>query len=57
MLLKLSRAKLEQLVEDILERTLEPCRQALKDAGKKPSDIDEVILVGDRHGSPKCKRL
>lgn len=57
MLLKLSRAKLEQLVEDILERTLEPCRQALKDAGKKPSDIDEVILVGGSTRIPKVQEI
>jgi len=44
--LKLSRAKLEQLVGDLVERTLEPCRKALADAGLRPSDIDEVVLVG-----------
>jgi len=44
--LRLSRARFEQLIGDLVEKTLEPCRQALKDAGKKPSDIDEVILVG-----------
>jgi len=44
--LKLSRAKLEQLVEDLVDRTLEPCRKALADAGLSPSDIDEVVLVG-----------
>ena len=44
--LRLSRAKFEQLVGDLVEKTLGPCRQALKDAGKNPSDIDEVILVG-----------
>lgn len=42
----LSRAKLEQLCEDLLERTKAPCLQALEDAGLKPGDIDEVILVG-----------
>lgn len=57
MLLKLSRAKLEQLVDDTLERTLEPCRQALKDAGKKPSDIDEVILVGGSTRIPKVQEI
>jgi molecular chaperone DnaK len=46
MAIKLSRAKLEQLIEPIVERTIEPCRRALKDAGKKPSEIAEVILVG-----------
>jgi molecular chaperone DnaK len=44
--LKLTRAKLEQLVEDLVERTVGPCQQALKDAGMKPEDIHEVILVG-----------
>jgi molecular chaperone DnaK len=44
--LKLSRAKLESLVEDLVDRTVGPCKTALKDAGLKPSEIDEVILVG-----------
>jgi molecular chaperone DnaK len=44
--LKLSRAKFEQLVEDLVDLTLEPCRKALADAGLSPSDIDEVVLVG-----------
>jgi molecular chaperone DnaK len=44
--LKLSRAKFEQLVEDLVERTLEPCRKALADAGLRPGDVDEVVLVG-----------
>jgi len=44
--LKLSRAKFEQLVGDLVDRTLEPCRKALADAGLSPSDIDEVVLVG-----------
>lgn len=43
---KLSRAKLESLVMDLVERTLEPCKQALKDAGLTAADIDEVVLVG-----------
>ena len=43
---KLSRAKLESMIGDIVQRTLEPCRKALKDAGKDTSDIDEVLLVG-----------
>jgi len=42
----ITRAKLEQLIEDLVERSLGPCRQALKDAGFTPADIDEVILVG-----------
>jgi molecular chaperone DnaK len=44
--LKLSRAKFEQLVEDLVDRTLEPCRKALADAGLSASQIDEVVLVG-----------
>lgn len=46
LVLKLSRSKFEQLVEDLLERTLEPCRKAMKDAGVSASEIDEVVLVG-----------
>lgn len=44
--LKLTRAKFEQLVEDLVDATLEPCRKALSDAGIKPGEIDEVVLVG-----------
>src|SRR3954447_1251686 len=44
--MKISRAKLEMLVDDLIQRTVEPCRQALKDAGVRASEIDEVILVG-----------
>jgi len=43
---KLSRAKLESMIEDLVERTLAPCRKALEDAGKKPAEIDQVVLVG-----------
>ena len=46
LIVTLTRAKLEQLTEDLVERTISPCRQALKDAGLSPQDIDEVILVG-----------
>jgi len=46
LLLTLTRAKLEQLVSDLIERTVAPCLQAMKDAGVKPEDIDEVIMVG-----------
>ena len=46
MLIKVARSKLEQLVGDLVERSLEPVRRALSDAGKRPTDIDEVILVG-----------
>ncbi len=51
--LKLTRAKLESLVEDLIQKTLAPCQQALKDAGLKASDIDEVILVGGMTRMPK----
>ena len=44
--LTLTRAKLEQLTEDLIERSIGPCRQAMEDAGLKPSNIDEVVLVG-----------
>src|SRR5215471_17285069 len=46
LLKKLSRAKFEQMIEDIVARTIEPCKRALADAGKKPSDIHQVVLVG-----------
>lgn len=51
--IKLSRAKLESLVADLIDRTIEPCRLALKDAGLKPSEIQEVILVGGMTRMPK----
>ena len=53
--IKLSRAKLEALVEDLVERTVKPCQQALKDAGLKASEIDEVILVGGMTRMPKVQ--
>ena len=51
--IKLTRAKLEALVEDLVAKTIGPCDQALKDAGLKKSDIDEVILVGGMTRMPK----
>ena len=51
--IKLSRAKLEALVDDLIQRTIKPCQQALKDAGLKPSEVDEVILVGGMTRMPK----
>ena len=51
--IKISRAKLEALVDELVERTMEPCRKALKDAGLKASDINEVILVGGMTRMPK----
>ena len=50
--MKLIRAKLEQLVEDLIERSIGPCRQALADAKLRPEDIDEVILVGGQTRTP-----
>jgi molecular chaperone DnaK len=51
--IKLTRAKLEALVDDLIERTIGPCRNALKDAGLKPTEINEVILVGGMTRMPK----
>ncbi|MBL8443001.1 MAG: molecular chaperone DnaK [Zoogloeaceae bacterium] len=51
--IKITRAKFEALVEDLIERTIEPCRIALKDAGVKVTDIDDVILVGGQTRMPK----
>ncbi|MBL8686099.1 MAG: molecular chaperone DnaK [Alphaproteobacteria bacterium] len=51
--IKLTRAKLESLVDDLIQRTLEPCRAALKDAGLKVSEINEVVLVGGMTRMPK----
>jgi molecular chaperone DnaK len=55
--LKLTRARFEVLVNDILSRTMGPCKQALSDAGLKPSDIDEVVLVGGSTRIPKVQQL
>tara|TARA_R110000772_G_scaffold73216_8_gene160012 strand:+ start:67698 stop:69647 length:1950 start_codon:yes stop_codon:yes gene_type:complete len=55
--IKLSRAKLETLVEDLVERTVEPCKKALKDAGLKASEIDEVILVGGMTRMPLVHKI
>src|SRR5438094_293429 len=51
--IKLSRAKLEQLIDDLIQKTIDPCRAALKDAGLKASEIEEVILVGGMTRMPK----
>jgi molecular chaperone DnaK len=53
LVMKLTRAKLESLVDDLITRTLEPCKAALKDAGVTAGDIDEVILVGGMTRMPK----
>ncbi|HEX5408423.1 MAG TPA: molecular chaperone DnaK [Gemmatimonadaceae bacterium] len=53
----LTRAKLEQLVDDLVQRTIPPMQQALKDAGLKPEEIDEVILVGGSTRMPKVQQV
>jgi molecular chaperone DnaK len=53
--IKLTRAKLESLVEDLIVKTIEPCKVALKDAGLKAGDIDDVILVGGQTRMPKVQ--
>jgi molecular chaperone DnaK len=55
--IKLSRSKLEQLVEDLVKSTLEPCKKALQDAGVTASDIDEVILVGGMTRMPRIQKV
>ena len=55
--IKLSRAKLEALVEDLVKRTVEPCKQALKDAGLTAGEIDEVILVGGMTRMPQVQEM
>ncbi|RMG44798.1 MAG: molecular chaperone DnaK [Acidobacteria bacterium] len=56
LVMKLTRSRFEQLIEDLVERTMEPCRQALKDAGLTASDIDEVVLVGGSTRIPLVQR-
>ncbi|HTI87853.1 MAG TPA: molecular chaperone DnaK [Alphaproteobacteria bacterium] len=55
--LKITRAKLEALVDDLIQKTVEPCKAALRDAGLKASDIDEVILVGGMTRMPKVQEV
>jgi molecular chaperone DnaK len=55
--LKITRAKLESLVEDLIQKTVEPCKIALKDAGLKASDINDVILVGGQTRMPKVQQV
>jgi molecular chaperone DnaK len=57
LVMKLTRAKFEQLVEDILQRTIGPCRAALTDAGVKSEQIDEVVLVGGSTRIPKVQQM
>jgi molecular chaperone DnaK len=54
---KLTRAKLEQMVDDLVERSVEPCKKAMADAGVQPSQIDEVVLVGGQTRMPKIQEL
>jgi molecular chaperone DnaK len=55
--MKLTRAKFESLVEDLMQRTVEPCKAALKDAGLKAGEIDEVVLVGGMTRMPKIQDI
>jgi len=55
--MKLTRAKLESLVEDLIDRTIEPCKIALKDAGMSASQIDDIILVGGQTRMPKVQEV
>ncbi len=57
LLIKLTRARFEQMVQDILNRTLEPCRKALEDAGINPQQIDEVVLVGGSTRIPRVQQM
>jgi molecular chaperone DnaK len=57
LVMKLTRAKFEQMIEDLLERTAGPCRQALEDAKLSPDDIDEVLLVGGQTRTPKVQEV
>ena len=55
--LKVTRAKLESLVEDLIQRTIEPCKVALQDAGMSASEVDEIILVGGQTRMPKVQEV
>jgi molecular chaperone DnaK len=55
--IRLTRSKFEQMIEPLVNRTLEPCRQALKDAGLEPKDVDEVVLVGGSIRIPMVQKL
>jgi molecular chaperone DnaK len=55
--IKLTRARFEQMVDDILQRSVGPCKQALQDAGVTPNDIDEVVLVGGSTRIPKVQQI
>ncbi|HEY0515426.1 MAG TPA: molecular chaperone DnaK [Thermoanaerobaculia bacterium] len=55
--IRLTRSKLEQLVEDLIQRSIEPCRRALKDSGLEQKDIDEVVLVGGQTRMPAIQKV
>src|SRR6202040_2954120 len=55
--INLSRSKLEALVDDLIQKTIEPCKAALRDAGLQPSEIDEVVLVGGQTRMPKVQEV
>jgi molecular chaperone DnaK len=57
LLMKLTRAKFEQMIEDLVERSADPCKQALRDSGMTPSDIDEVVLVGGSTRVPLVQQV
>ncbi len=57
LVMRLSRAKLEQLCDDLVQRSKKPCEQALRDAGLSPSDIDEIVLVGGMTRMPAITKL
>jgi molecular chaperone DnaK len=57
LLMKLTRAKFEQMIEDLVERSVEPCKQALRDSGLTPSDIDEIVLVGGSTRVPLVQQV
>ena len=57
LLMKITRAKVEQLVNDLVQKTIEPCKMALADAGITPKDIDEVLLVGGQTRTPKVQQV
>ena len=57
LLMKLTRAKFEQMIEDLVERSVDPCKQALRDSGLTPSDIDEVVLVGGSTRVPLVQQV
>ena len=55
--IKMTRSKLESLVADLLKRSIDPCKTALKDAGLSSGDVDEIILVGGQTRMPKVQQM